>query len=64
MLELTNEECVELEKRVVDKFDGEMRQGFVQLAAKVTIMTLREYERMALNRKMSENPPQSPPEKS
>ena len=56
MLELTKEECLELEKRVAEKLhaslpdEGNAAQGLYeilsQMASRATIMTIREYERM------------------
>lgn len=56
MLELTSKECLELEKRVAEKLRSsslntdEKSSGLYetigQLAARATIVTIREYERM------------------
>lgn len=55
MLELTREECLELQKRVVDKMypadsDKEISRSMALIAAKATIATIREYERMKLQK--------------
>lgn len=46
MLELTQEQCKELENRVVEKFKGELHQEFARIATMATIHTIREYEKM------------------
>lgn len=57
MLELTKEECLELEKRVTEKIhqsfpeetqDGNQRlyEIICRMASRATIMTIREYERL------------------
>lgn len=58
MLELTKEQCIELEKRVREKlkgaFDGpnpDVQEAIAQMAVTAVIATMREYERM-----IEENP--------
>lgn len=61
MLELTKEQCLDLEKRVIEKlkgsFDGpnpEIQEAVAQMAVVAVIATMREYERMNLeNQKTS-----------
>ena len=61
MLELTKEQCLELEKRVRENlkgsFDGpypELQEAIAQMAVTAVITTMREYEKMKLeNQKTS-----------
>lgn len=56
MLELTKEECLELEKRVAEKLHSsfpdeggasqKMYEVLSRMASRAAIMTIREYERM------------------
>lgn len=53
MLELTEAECLELEKRVSEKFSGsddepvgKLSAVIAKIAIAATISTIREYERM------------------
>ena len=46
MIELTAEECKELEKRVANRFSSDFSQLSASLTARIVITTIREYERM------------------
>lgn len=68
MLELTKEECMELERRVVEKLhsalpdsDSSMQRLYEtisHMASRAAIMTIREYERLQVEKK--NQPPASP----
>ena len=54
MLELPKEQCLDLEKRVIEKlkgsFDGpnpDVQEAIAQMAVTAVIATMREYERMS-----------------
>lgn len=60
MLELTKEECLELERRVTEQVhqasesEGakpDLYEVICRVAARATVMTIREYERMKQDQK-------------
>lgn len=60
MLELTKEECLELEDRVTSKMYSALQKGdkdpsfyetILRVASRATITTIREYERMQAEKK-------------
>ncbi len=68
MLELSKEECLELERRVAEKLHSALPEGdsalqrmyevLSKMASRAAIMTIREYERMKISH--SDQPPTSP----
>lgn len=60
MLELTKEQCLELEERVREKLKGsftgpnpEIQEAIAQMAVTAVIATIREYEKMKDQKKSS-----------